>query len=385
MIDLKCKSDCCGCYACINVCPKKCISMEIDEEGFWYPIVDENKCVKCGLCERVCPIVSKLPENKHQIKIYACKNINDIDRKNSSSGGVFTLLCEEIIKSNGVIFGAAFDEEFEVVHSYAESMEECKKYRGSKYVQSIIGNQYSNVKKFLLDGRLVLFSGTQCQIKGLKLFLGRNYDNLFTVEIICHGVPSPLVFRKYRESLRNRYNSNIKDINFRDKSLGWNKFSYVAKFESDDVYSKDLNSDIYMRGFLKNLYLRPSCYECKAKNFTSNSDISLADYWGVEKLHKELYDDNGISLVIVNTKQGYKIWNKIIGNLKYEESDLSYAVENNPCIVKPVVMNRNRTKFFNMIKKKSLEYSIEKCLEKGIYIRIKSKIKSVIIKIMRKN
>lgn len=375
MLNIRCKSNCCGCYGCINICPIKCISMEIDKEGFWYPVIDEKKCVKCGLCEKVCPVINKLPDNRYEIKTYACKNINDVDRKNSSSGGIFILLCQVIIKSGGVVFGSAFDEEFEVVHSYAESMEECKKYRGSKYVQSRIGNQYSKVKDFLNKGRIVLFSGTQCQIKGLKLFLGREYDNLFTVEMICHGVPSPLVFRKYRESIIKKYNSNIKYINFRDKRLGWNKFSYVTEFENNKIYSKDLNNDVYVKGFLKNLYLRPSCYECKAKNFTSNSDISLADYWGVEKYHKELYDDNGISLVIVNTKQGQKIWNQIINNLKFEESDLNYAIENNPCIVRPVIINKNRTKFFNMIEKNDLEYSIEKCLKDSLYKRIKSKIK----------
>jgi coenzyme F420-reducing hydrogenase beta subunit len=288
-----------------------------------------------------------------------------------------------VIKRDGVVFGAAFDKDFNVKHMYAETLKECGKFKGSKYVQSKIGNTYKKAKRFLDKGRIVLFSGTQCQIKGLNLFLNNTYNNLITSEIICHGVPSPKVFKLYKKSLVKKYNSNIKDIRFRDKTLGWNKFSYVTDFENNEIYSKTLNEDIYMRGFLSDLYLRPSCYECRSKNFTSNSDISLADYWGVERKHSEFDDDKGTSLVLINTKKGEDVFNKISSDMDIIKTDLDYAIQNNPCIVRSVQHNRNRDKFFKMIQKENLEYSIIKCITPTFIQKAKWKAQSGLGKIKR--
>ncbi|WP_238915428.1 Coenzyme F420 hydrogenase/dehydrogenase, beta subunit C-terminal domain [Clostridium sp. YIM B02555] len=376
MIDIVKKSDCSGCYSCANICPKECINIEVDDEGFGYPVINNGECTKCNLCEKACPVINDPKAQKIEIIAYACRNKNEDIRKSSSSGGVFTLLCEEVIKKGGVVFGAAFDENYEVKHIGAETIEECEKLRGSKYVQSKIGNTYKQAKDFLNNGRLVLFSGTQCQIKGLNLFLNKSYDNLITSEIICHGVPSPKIFKLYKENLKNKYNSNIKDIRFRDKALGWNKFSYVTEFENNKIYSKTLHEDIYMKGFLHDLYLRPSCYECKAKNFTSNSDISLADYWGVEKKHSEFNDDKGISLVLVNTEKGKEIFEKISCGMEVIKSDIGYAISNNPCIVRPVKYNKKREKFFKEAEGKNLEHSIMKYTKTTLGKRIKGKIQS---------
>jgi len=388
MINIVKKSDCSGCYGCLNICPKECISIKVDDEGFWYPSIDKDKCIECNLCEKVCPIINTPIINTTQSETintiaYACKNNNEKARKASSSGGVFTLLYEEVIKQGGVVFGAAFDEDFEVIHMYAETIQDCEKFKGSKYVQSKIGNTYKEARKFLNDGRLVLFSGTQCQIKGLNLFLNKDYNNLITSEIICHGVPSPKVFKLYKGNLKNKYNSNIKDIRFRDKTLGWNKFSYVTEFENNEIYSKPLNEDIYMKGFLGDLYLRPSCYECRAKNFSSNSDISLADYWGVERKHLEFNDDKGISLVLVNTKKGKDIFEKISCNMEVVKTDMEYAIENNPCIVSSVTHNKNREKFFKLIAKKNLEASIIKCITPTFSQKVKWKTRAGLGKIKR--
>lgn len=383
MINIVKKSHCSGCYSCVNICPKECINIKIDDEGFGYPLIDSNKCINCNLCEKVCPIINNPKTEKIDTIAYACRNKNEQVRETSSSGGVFTLLCEEVIKKSGVVFGAAFDENFDVKHIYAETLEACKKLKGSKYVQSEIGNVYKQVREFLNDGRLVLFSGTQCQIKGLNLFLGNNYDNLVTSEVICHGVPSPKIFKLYRDIIKNRYNSQIKDIRFRDKALGWNKFSYVIEFEDNEIYSKTLHDDIYMKGFLNDLYLRPSCYECRAKKFSSNSDISLADYWGVERKHLEFNDDKGTSLVLVNTKKGQDIFEKISCNMKVIRTDIGYAIKNNQCIVKPVKYNKNREKFFELIKKENLEYSIMKYTKSKLTKNIKLKIRLGLAKIKR--
>lgn len=376
MINIIKKSECSGCYSCVNICPKECISIKRDEEGFGYPTIENDKCINCDLCEKVCPVINTPNNEKIETIAYACRNKNDQVRKSSSSGGVFTLLCEETIKKGGVIFGAAFDENFDVKHISAETLEECDKLKGSKYVQSKIGNTYKQARELLNAERLVLFSGTQCQIKGLNLFLSKNYSNLITTEIICHGVPSPKIFKLYKENLKSKYNSNIKAIRFRDKVVGWNKFSYVTEFENNKIHSKTLHEDVYMKGFLNDLYLRPSCYECKAKNFSSSSDISLADYWGVEKRHLEFSDDKGTSLVLINTKKGKEVFEKIACNMQVIKTDIEFAIGNNPCIVKPVKYNKNREKFFRVLKEDNLEESITKYIKPPISQKIKWKIKS---------
>lgn len=380
MIDIKKKEECCGCYACTNVCPKICIEMKVDDEGFWYPQVKKEKCIECGLCEKVCPVINSPKIDKNDTMAYACINNNEESRKMSSSGGIFSLLCDEVIRNKGVVFGAGFDENFEVIHSYSETLEGCSIFRGSKYVQSKIGNTYKEAKEFLDNGRIVLFSGTQCQIKGLILYLRKKYDNLIAMEVVCHGVPSPKVFRNYRDLLSKKYNSQIKYIRFRDKTKGWKKFSYVTKFINNEKYSKTLKKDLFTRGFLKNLYLRPSCYDCKAKNYTSGSDLSLADYWGIQKKHPKFDDDKGTSLVLVNSSKGKEIFDSISKNMRFLETDLQYATANNPCIVRPVKYNADREKFFKEIEYKSLENIINKYTKISIRKRIKNKVKRFVYK-----
>ena len=384
MIDIKVKSECCGCYACTNICPKQCIDMNIDNEGFWYPNVNKDLCIDCSLCEKVCPVIKDAKENDFDTIAYACKNKTESIRLTSSSGGVFTNLCEYVIENNGVVFGVSFNENFEVEHSKATTITECEKFRGSKYVQSKIGNTYSEAKKYLNEGKIVLFSGTQCQIKGLNLYLRKSYDNLITVDIICHGVPSPRVFDIYKNNLKKEYNSEIEKIGFRDKDKGWKEFSYSTKFKNGKRYVKTLREDIFMKGFLSDLYLRPSCYECKAKNFTNNSDISLADYWGVQNKHPEFDDDKGVSLVLVNSKKGQYIFNKISDKIEMIESDLDYAVSCNPCIVRPVKYNDKREKFFKTINESNLNDVINRYTKVSIVKKVLFKIRYILSKIKRK-
>lgn len=377
MIEIKKKSECCGCYGCTNVCPKQCIDMNIDNEGFWYPKVNEDICIDCGLCEKVCPVISEIRKEEFNTKAYACKNKNEKIRLSSSSGGVFTSLCKYVIKNNGVVFGAGFNENFEVKHSEATTIEACEKFRGSKYVQSKIGSTYNNAKRYLDEGRIVLFSGTQCQIKGLNLYLRKSYNNLIMVDIVCHGVPSPLVFDLYKSNLKKTYNSDIEKIGFREKDKGWKEFSYETKFKNGQRYIKTLNEDMYMKGFLKDLYLRPSCYECKAKNFTNDSDISLADYWGVQSKHLEFDDDKGVSLILVNSKKGQGIFDNISDDIERIETDLDYAISCNPCIIKPVKYNIKRDKFFKEINNTNLNELIEKNIKVSISKKIILKVRYV--------
>lgn len=341
------RRDCCGCGACYSICPRKCIKMEPDIEGFKYPKINEKECINCGLCEKVCPFKSnEQKENLNDINAYACKNKNEKEQLSSSSGGIFIALCDYAIKNKGVVFGACFDENLNVVHKVGKSIEECEKFKGSKYVQSDINETYIEAEQYLKKGIVVLFSGTQCQIKGLNSFLGKEYKNLITVEIICHGVPSPLILDMYNKALEEKYQADIKSIEFRNKNQGWGNFSTVVKFNNNKDYSTLFRNDLFMKGFLENIYLRPSCYKCKAKNFNSKADISLADFWGIEKIHPTFFDDKGVSLVCINTNKGNKIFNLISNEINYIKTDIYTAKKYNICIYKSVNYNPNRAKFF---------------------------------------
>ena len=238
MIDIKEKNNCCGCSACVQICPKQCISMAADNEGFLYPQVNSAICIDCGLCEKVCLVINQSAP-REPLVVYAAKNNNEDIRLKSSSGGIFTLLAEKVIEEGGVVFGAKFDADWNVIHDYTETIEGLAAFRGSKYVQSIIGDNFKTAKQFLNNGRKVLFSGTPCQIAGLKKYLRKEYDNLLTVDVVCHGVPSPMVWRDYldykrakRAAGKNTVSSSLKElpvitgISFRDKTKGWKKYGF---------------------------------------------------------------------------------------------------------------------------------------------------------------
>ena len=225
MIKIKAKEDCCGCYACYNICPKECITMESDNEGFWYPKIDKDKCINCNLCEKVCPIINKPNSSLYEKKSYAVFNKNEKIRLESSSGGIFSLLAEYVINNHGNVYGAVFDEDFNVKHVKINILQDINLLRGSKYVQSRINDIFKSIKFDLKNNKIVLFTGTPCQIAGLQSFLQKKYDNLILMDIVCHGVPSPLVWQQYINELKQNYKQNIKSIYFRDKSTGWKTYS----------------------------------------------------------------------------------------------------------------------------------------------------------------
>lgn len=325
MIEFKRREECCGCGACEQVCPKHCISLIPDREGYWYPHVDTNACIDCHLCEIACPVINQEQE-RTPIKVYAAINKNERIRAKSASGGIFTIVAEKVIGQGGVVFGVKFDDGWNVVFDYTESIEGLDAFRRSKYVQAWLGDTYSNVRDFLKKGRLVLFVGTPCQVAGLRRFLKRNYTNLLLMDLLCEGVPSPKVWKMYLEEEivrlgeKNTVSSNpiskknvlIKDISFRNKSLGWKKFSFALTFakatadgESNSVLSSYINRDsAYMQAMFQYLDLRPICYECPFKSCKSHSDITIADYWGINSLHPEMDDDKGVSMVYINTEKG---------------------------------------------------------------------------------
>ena len=360
MIIIKDKKECVGCFACYNRCPKKCITMEEDQEGFNYPKVNLDECVNCGLCEEVCPVL-RLPAKKQVRAVYACINKNEDVRMHSSSGGCFSLLAEEILKKNGIVFGAAFDDKFEVHHISIDNINDLAELRGSKYVQSRIEDTFKEVKKYLMNNKVVLFSGTPCQIAGLRRFIGKEYDNLFLVDVVCHGVPSPKVYRKLLHEAKETMGEEITSVNFRDKSTGWKTCSFIIKGTQKEFRATKQDSN-YMKAFLKNMSVRPSCSVCRYNNEHSSADLTIADYWGVETKFPELNDDKGVTIVLINTKKGSMMFKEISENAVVLESDFKHGAEHNFAITKISEAHPHRTEFFKSLGEKPLENLVKDLL-----------------------
>ena len=386
MIKIIDKEQCCGCSACLHICPKNSITFKEDKEGFLYPCVNMDTCIDCGLCQKVCPVLNQNDERIPE-KVYAAKHKDDEIRMKSSSGGIFTLLAEHVIDDGGVVFGARFNEKWEVIHDYTESKEGLAPFRGSKYVQSYIGNSYKNAESFLKSGRKVMFTGTPCQIAGLKKFLRKEYDNLLAVDFVCHGVPSPMVWRKYLEEeivrqgnsgknkvlVSSKVSSVVTGVNFRDKSTGWKKYSFVLYFskastEGDQnvVSSSVFARNVYMKAFLSNLSLRPSCYTCPAKAGKSGADVTVGDFWGIEDSLSSFDDDKGISAVVINNNN--KLMALITDAVEVKIQDV---YRNNPCLMNSVSRPINRDFFFDNLLSKNFHVSLERSVSLDIVNRIR--------------
>ncbi len=379
MIKIVDKKDCCGCGACAQRCPRKCIEMKHDNEGFVYPVIDTAQCTNCGLCNRVCPVINQQPE-QHPVATYAATNDNQAIREESSSGGVFTQLAEATINNGGVVFGATFNEHWEVEHICVDNTNDIKKLRGSKYVQSKIGNNYSVAEKLLKEGKEVLFSGTPCQIAGLKRFLRKEYKNLKTIDIVCHGTPSPRIWKKYLNEICRANNiATINDIQFRNKAEGWKRYSFVIKYTDNNgnecEFRETLGNNLFMKCFLSDLCLRPSCYKCPARSGKSGSDITLADLWGAQNICPEIDDDKGLSLVIVRKEQEFPPFRKTA--IPYSE-----ALKYNPSIERDVREPKRRRKFFRKANKHGVCEATLQCTAKSklsiLWKNLKASIKALL-------
>ena len=357
MVLLQNKENCCGCGACSQICPRGCITLQEDDEGFLYPVVEQNRCVQCGLCLSACPFHN--PQEKVEPKYaFAAIAKDERIRKESSSGGIFSLLAQQTLADDGVVFGAMFDNHWNVIHGYVENVEDLSKLRGSKYVQSVIGNTFVIAKKYLENGRFVLFSGTPCQIAGLNRFLGKEYEKLLTVDVICHGTPSPKIWRWYLKKLEKEQLRSISAISFRDKDNGWKRYNMSIGFsdsgvvENKSLYHRD---NPYMIAFLDNLSLRPSCNMCKAKSGSSHSDITLADFWNVDKVLDGVDDDKGVSLVMVNTAKGLAALNALEGG-SFQSVDYRQAIQYNRAWDSSYPRNPNRNKFFALYRRHERDF-----------------------------
>lgn len=378
MIEIIEKSKCSGCHSCMNICSKNCISMDEDEEGFRYPVIDKEKCIDCRLCEKRCPLLNDM-KIENNPRAYACYNMDEKIRKESSSGGVFTLLASNVIEKGGAVYGAAFNNEFEVEHIKVTEKKDLSKLRGSKYVQSRIGSTYSEIKELLNQGMLVYFSGTPCQIDGLLCFLNKKYDNLICQDIVCHGVPSPKVWRYYLKRFNLERGAKIL---FRDKSSGWDTYSFTI--EQRNKYTQRSGDNEYMKAFLRNLCLRPSCYNCQSKSLNRNSDITLADFWGIKEVCPEMYDENkGTSLVFVNSAKGNELFKSIIENIRYKEVDINEAVKHNLSSCKSINVPKHRKEFMAEINSNNFESTVQKYTKVPFIIKVKNKVLGNIYRIVK--
>ena len=350
------KAECTGCGACVSVCPKAAITMQMDEEGFLYPEVDGALCVGCDLCEKRCP--AGKPMKAHTPHIVGAQHRDAQVRGASSSGGVFTALAREMFKKGGVVFGAAFDEALRVEHVGAFDETELSALRGSKYVQSDAAEAIGHAASLLERGIPVLFSGTPCQVSGLKAKLnGKHEEHLLTVDFVCHGVPSPGVFASYLKELEHRHGQRVTAYTFRDKRNGWKDFSAVAMFEGGGEHAGSQTTEPFLYGFLQNLYLRPACAQCTQLRGNSHpADITIADLWGAQEVCPERDDDTGLSLVFANTQKGRRYIESCGAQLTvFPIQDTERLLRMNPCLVRPAKAHDKRAAFFKHYEKQGFD------------------------------
>ncbi len=372
---------CCGCGQCAYICPRSAVEMKKDEEGFLRPVIDSEKCVSCGLCERKCPVNNKSP--LEPLEVVAAQSKDDKIRSLSSSGGIFATAAKCFIEDGGLVCGAAFDEDMRLCHTTAETVDELWPLMGSKYIQSDTVDIFKKIDEALKAGRKVMFCGTPCQGAAVRNSFG-DHENLTVVDFICHGVPTPKLFERFME---DKF-SGPKFVTFRDKKRGWEEFSMRVDHEKG-TYNVSRYKDPYIRIFLENVSLRPSCYNCswKAENFSS--DITIGDFWGVSKVLPSMNDDKGTSLVIIRSRKGKELFERIEKGLIYKKTDIESSVKSNGMYNESTVMPQRREEFFDLIKANASFEEINSKFGhpisngKVFVIRCKRFVKTVLFKLMK--
>lgn len=369
-------SSCTGCYGCLNVCPvEKAIEFKKNEEGFYKPFLTE-KCIQCGICKKGCPVIKKVNNNKkEELKIYSCWSKDKEIVRNSSSGGIFSELAKEFLNNDGVVFGAKW-ENGEVIHCGITKLEELKELQKSKYLQSKVNNSYSEVKDYLKVGKKVLFVGTPCEIAALNTII--NDRNLITVDLVCHGIPSYTAYEKY---IREYFNLDIKNVtvDFRNKDTGWENYNLTFKNKDQIMIQNNHRKNIWFKGFLTDIYLNKSCYNCEFRTLPRFADITLGDFWGVPE---ELKNSMGTSVVTINSKKGKELFNKININLEVRETKWEIALKGNPCLYNYRMDDSRREGFYKDFSKLTFNKLAKKYFPEPNFIRrvlgfIKRKIKEM--------
>lgn len=380
---------CVGCSACASICPKRCIEMEKDPDGFKYPVLmHPANCVECGMCERACPVLNEsIKANGNLPSAYAAFTKDERIRQDSSSGGIFTEIAKRIIVGNGVVYGAAYDEKFAVYHCGVDKIDDLQKLRGAKYAESNLGSLFDEILDRLKRGQLVLFSGTPCQVAGLKSFVRKDYNNLICIDFVCHGVPSPMVwdaFIKYR-SEKDADGKLPQSINLRSKETGWSKYQYSNVFEYEDgkKYSTVSSQSLFMKLFVGDYISRPSCSECKFKGYSRVSDITLGDFWGIWDIAPEMDDNKGTSVILVHTPRGQKLWRDINPKIKSKEVTLEQASQQNLSMLVSSKANPNREHALEKICNGKIEsceelFTVVTLPKSSLLIRVKGRIKRLL-------
>lgn len=380
---------CVGCLACVQICPKKCMNVEY-KEGFCYPKMKHlNDCIQCNQCALVCPVSKTNIKLDKKVKAYAAFSKNENLREESSSGGIFSEIAMQILSQDGVVYGAAYDEQFEVKHCCIDRAEDLWKLRGAKYAQSNLDSIFPDVLGKLQNGKKVLFSGTPCQVAGLKAFLRKEYANLYLVDFICHGVPSPMAWKAYIE-YRSRNDANGKlpiAVNLRSKETGWSRYQYsnVFQYEDGKTYSVKSSDSLFMKLFVGDYISRPSCENCQFKGYHRDSDITLGDFWGIWDIAPEMDDNKGTSAVLIQSAKGADLWNTIRENVKAKEVDLKEISLQNPSILYSSKANPKRDEVLEKIRNGKIgecealfDQPKQSCLGK-----IKEVVKTIFVKVCR--
>lgn len=366
MITIKDKTNCCGCNACGDICGKNAIVFKTDNEGFWYPEVDKETCVDCGLCEKVCPIINigELKKNDFEIPshTYAAIHNNMKIRWDSTSGGAYSALAETMLEKGGYISGAIYNEGFTGVHNFVtNNPNDLEKLRSSKYLQSNAEGLFKQIKQLLTKGEKVLACGTPCQMAALRSFLRKDYDNLIIVDFICRGVNSPKVYRAYLDSLEKKYGSKVVYVKAKNKELGWRNLTRKVTFANGQSYYGVHMEDDFRRGYHTNVFCRPSCYDCQFKGFPRIADITIADYWGIERIDKNLDNNSGTSMILLNSQKGEVFFDMAKGNLEYKETPFEAIMRGNPALKQSIEPAKiNRKEFFEDLDSYDFDYVVQK-------------------------
>lgn len=373
------KNMCTGCTACSNICSRHAVSMRSDEKGFLYPEVDMSLCAKCGLCTAVCHTYEEEKKCYEEHAFYYINEDRDILQQ-SSSGGAFSYIAQCVLEQNGWISGAVFDEQLKVVHILSNDANDVLQMRGSKYAQSDLNLVFSNVKELLTNGKVVLFTGSPCQVIGLKKYLRKDYDNLICVDIICHSTPSPLIFEKYLE-MKEEEIGTIQSISFRDKRDGWEDYSICFETNNGKVYENHKHN-LYMCGFTGDLYSRECCTHCPAKERTGYwSDITIGDFWGAQELISEQDCSNGVSLIITHTEKGLNM----VRDANMTAIPLEVAVANNPRYKTSHIRNKDSRIFWKIFQRKGIRYAYKHIYEPSMQRKTKLKLNLLVSKLLGNN
>lgn len=386
MLEVIEKNKCCGCSACFSACGHQAITMQLDSEGFEYPIINQEACVDCGLCQSVCPVLQY--ENRMDTRVknsdvqigFSARNKNFSQRLVSSSGSIFPPIAEWILDNNGLVVGAAYDNDFNVVHKFVESKDELYALQGSKYLQCKADNEtFKYIRKELKNGRKVLYSGMACQVEGLKSFLRKDYDNLYTIDLICMGIPSYVVWQKYLAAFFG--DEKIKSINFKEKSIGWDTFTFRVDTDKRIFKERGMHN-LYLRSMFLSWNMRPSCFQCPFKKAKRISDFTLADAWGVYHSTPDINDNKGLSSVIVHSNKGLELWNILKDKIDSVQVSIDDIAAGNSNLITNKPQTGDRRRFYEILLSNPRTAFVDLCSIKkpSLMHRIMSKMKSTLKK-----